>query len=103
MLIICNQTYSFLGAQGPTPMSPLRFTQTSHSFCIISLDRPPVNQIRVAQPLPLLTGDRIRLLGGSGLALEWTTDAQNGLIIHVANTELDLVQYAWAFQIWYQE
>jgi len=99
--VICDQTYSFLGAQEPARTSPLRFTQTSYSFCIISLERPSASQIHVTQPLPLVTGDTIQLLGGSGQPLDWSMDAQHGLTVNVADAELDLVQYAWVFQIWY--
>ena len=83
-------------------MSPLRFTQTSEWFCVISLERPSTNQVRVDQPLPVVAGDTIRLLGGSGQPLAWSTDAQNALIIDVPDAELDFVQYAWAFQIRYE-
>src|SRR5882762_4585361 len=96
-----DQTYSFLGPQGLDPMSPLRFTQGSNSFCIISLERPSANQVLITQPLPLTTRDTIRLLGGSGRSLNWSADSQNGVIINVTDVELDLVQYAWVFQIWY--
>jgi alpha-L-fucosidase len=83
-------------------MSPLRFTQTSDSFCIISLERPSANYIRITQPLPLAPSDIIRLLGGSGQPLNWSTDAPNGVVIYVSDEELSLVQYAWVFKIYYQ-
>ncbi|CUA69605.1 fucosidase, alpha-L-1, tissue [Rhizoctonia solani] len=79
----------------------LRFTTTSEAFYVISLSRPEGGVIRTGMPIPLLEGDEVRLLGGSGKALEWTNE--NGeVVVQVGEEEVGLVEYAWALKISYK-
>lgn len=77
----------------------LRFTTTPSAFYILALSRPS-GGLKTSAPVPILQGDVVTLLGGSGTQLNWyQTDGM--LIVDVGDEELDLVEYAWAFKIQY--
>ncbi|QRW24710.1 alpha-L-fucosidase [Rhizoctonia solani] len=44
----------------------LRFTTTPEAFYIIALSRPQGGILKTLMPIPILEGDEVRLLGGSG-------------------------------------
>lgn len=53
--------------------------------------------------LPIQKGDTITLLGPTtaGQGLEWSIDESGVLAIDVPQSEVDQVDYAWAFQVSY--
>ena len=53
--------------------------------------------------LPIQRGDTITLLGptNGGQVLEWSIDQDGVLTIDVPESEVDQVDYAWAFQVSY--
>jgi alpha-L-fucosidase len=77
----------------------LRFTTTPGAFYIIALSRPS-GGLNTSAPIPILGGDVVTLLGGSGAALNWTV-TDGFLSVDVGDEELDLVDHAWAFKIRY--
>lgn len=77
----------------------LRFTTTPDAFYIIALTRPS-GSLKTSKPVPILEGDVVTLLGGSGVVLGWRKEEQ-GLVIDVGEDELELVESAWAFRIQY--
>ncbi|TDL23967.1 glycoside hydrolase [Rickenella mellea] len=80
----------------------LRFTTTTNAFYIISFAYPdPTNGIVITSPIPIVKGDTVKLLGGSGAAIPWT-GASGSVTLKPPKAESDLVQYAWAFQVNYQ-
>lgn len=79
----------------------LRFTTAVEAFYIISLETPSTIRIPSSIPVPILPGDEVTLLGGSGKALNWTKGADNTLTIELPQEEISLVQYAWALKIRY--
>ncbi|KAG8715678.1 hypothetical protein FRC09_016422 [Ceratobasidium sp. 395] len=80
----------------------LRFTTTPEAFYIIALDRPSTGVIKTHAPVPILEGDTVSLLGGSGRSLEWSVDGETGeLVVHVGEEEVGLVESAWAIKIKY--
>jgi alpha-L-fucosidase len=54
--------------------------------------------ITVMRTLPILPGDELVLLGGTGKPLHWRR-TEGHLEILVPSKEMDRVQYAWAFEI----
>ena len=56
--------------------------------------------LTVERPVPILEGDSIRLLGGTGEALHWA-HVGTQLQVLVSTEELYEVQLAWAFEIRY--
>ncbi|KAG8686822.1 hypothetical protein FRC09_013901, partial [Ceratobasidium sp. 395] len=88
--------YTFLGAEE----GDLRFTRTLDTTCIVSLSRPKDNLLVVEQPLPVMSGDVIKLLGAPQKegGLKWSLH-EGRLAIQVSDEDLDSVQNAWAFQI----
>ncbi|KAF8131998.1 glycoside hydrolase family 29 protein [Boletus edulis] len=92
------------------PSGSYRFLTTPETFCIVAFDKPDNGSIVVdvgGPVLPIQKGDTIRLLGPTdngmtaGQALEWTMDQNGVLTIHVPQSLVDLVDYAWAFQVSY--
>jgi len=78
----------------------VRFTTTMDAFYIIALTRPS-GGLKVEAPVPIVPGDRVTLLGGSGAALNWSLN-QGTLTVHVCDMELDMILLpAWAFKISY--
>lgn len=79
----------------------IRFTTTTDAFYIISLEEPhPEIAIPTSVPIPILDGDKVYLLGGSGKALDWRND-EDGFSISVPEDEVGLVEHAWAFKVEY--
>jgi len=81
---------------------PLRFTQTSSTFCFISLDRPQDETVVIETLIPLVQNDTISLLGAGSLGenLRWAN--HNGrYTIEVPNAALNKVKWAWAFRVQY--
>lgn len=76
----------------------LRFTiRPNQAFYITSLKRP-VGHVVVHEPVPLLRGDRVTLLGWSGGALHWTRTSA-GLTIDVPPAAAKSGRYAWVFKV----
>jgi len=88
-----------LGAES----GPLRFTQTKDKFCIISLDRPQDGLLVVQKQVPVMEGDKITMLGGGreGVNLTWSIQDGGALVVHVPESVVDQVQWAWAFKVDY--
>jgi len=85
-------------------MTDVRFTTTPDAFYILAISRPGSEGLKVTAPVPVVPGDRITLLGGSGNTLNWTVDKDGVLTVEVSDEELDLVSLpAWAFKIPYAE
>ncbi|KAF8711892.1 Alpha-L-fucosidase, partial [Rhizoctonia solani] len=81
----------------------LRFTTTPEAFYIIALSRPQGGILKTLMPIPILEGDEVRLLGGSGKKLEWTRQGEeDGVVVQVGEEEIGLVEYAWAFKVEYK-
>ncbi|KAF8756097.1 Alpha-L-fucosidase, partial [Rhizoctonia solani] len=59
----------------------LRFTTTPEAFYIIALSRPQGGILKTLMPIPILEGDEVRLLGGSGKKLEWTREGEEGGVV----------------------
>ena len=59
--------------------------------------------MRVERSIPILEGDRVRLLGGGeeGQDLSWHL-VDSALVIEIPEVVLERVSWAWAFQIIYQ-
>ncbi|KAF8599783.1 glycoside hydrolase [Ceratobasidium sp. AG-I] len=77
----------------------LRFTTTPDAFYIIAFTKPS-GSLKTSKPVPILEGDVVTLLGGSGTELSWRKEGQ-GLVVDVGDDELGLVESAWAFKIKY--
>jgi len=77
----------------------IRFTIKLDAFYIIAVSRPNGN-LTTPAPIPIAPGDTVTMLGGSGDALDWSTN--DGIFsVSVSDAELDHVQYAWAFKVSY--
>lgn len=85
---------------GPQESSNLRFTTTPLAFYITTLDRPSPS-FTVRSPVPVMSGDKITLLGGSGEELKFEVN-DSEVIIFVSENEASLVNDAWAFQVLYK-
>ncbi|CCO28341.1 alpha-L-fucosidase [Rhizoctonia solani AG-1 IB] len=79
----------------------LRFTTTPDAFYVIALSRPEGGVLRTRMRIPILEGDEVRLLGGSGKMLEWTREGEE-VVVQVGEDEVGLVEYAWAFKVEYK-
>jgi alpha-L-fucosidase len=80
----------------------LRFTTTPGAFYIIALSRPSGGVVKTSAPVPILKGDVVTLLGGSGRALNWSAvEGGRGLVIEVGEDEVGMVESAWAFKVQY--
>ncbi|EUC64021.1 alpha-L-fucosidase [Rhizoctonia solani AG-3 Rhs1AP] len=79
----------------------LRFTTTPEAFYLIALSRPESGVVRTEMPIPILEGDEVRLLGGSGKVLEWAREDKE-VVIRIGEEEVGLVEYAWVFKILYK-
>ncbi|EIW76353.1 glycoside hydrolase family 29 protein [Coniophora puteana RWD-64-598 SS2] len=102
--------YWFRGSEDPT--GSIRFLTTPTTFCIVSFERPSNGRLVVQKRVPITRGDRIHLLSPHGArvcvdsdlacGLPWSVDRTTGyLTVDVSDVDLDLVEYAWAFQIQY--
>lgn len=85
---------------GPQESSNLRFTTTPLAFYIATLAWPSPS-FAVRSPVPVMKGDRITLLGGSGGELEFEVN-DDEVIIFVNENEASLVNDAWAFEVVYR-
>lgn len=82
-------------------LTDVRFTTTATSFYITAVSRPEGGRLQTAAPVPIKQGDRVRMLGGSGLDLPWSIN-EGVLSVEVSDDELDMVDLpAWAFEIIY--
>ncbi|KAJ7598895.1 glycoside hydrolase [Mycena floridula] len=96
---IYDTQYWYVAAQEDA----LRFTTKPDAFYIISLEYPITGIIRATLPLPIRQGDVATFLApnGTGKALKWHWT--NGVFeLFADETELALVDDAWAFKITYQ-
>ncbi|GJJ15485.1 hypothetical protein Clacol_009763 [Clathrus columnatus] len=81
---------------GPQESSNLRFTTTPLAFYITTLTLPTPS-FSIRSPVPILNGDEITLLGGSGEKLKFEVN-DDEVIIYVSENEASLVKDAWAFE-----
>lgn len=82
-------------------LTDVRFTTTENAFYIIAISRPSGALATIA-PIPIMDGDIITLLGGTGRPLSWTVDEGGALRVEVSEEELDMVNLlAWAFEVAY--
>lgn len=106
------QDYWFQGSQDI--IGDKRFITTPDAFCIISFSRPTNGQLVVHKRLPIFPGDQIVLLSPStarqnsdrprsdgATGLPWSVDPTGQLIVNISESDLDGVEYAWAFQVRY--
>lgn len=99
-----QQDYWYQTSQNSEPEdTPVRFLTTPDTFCIVALSKPGNGQLVVSERLPVLPGDEIFLLGPhNGSSLPWSfNDDATQLTINVSESDLDAVDYAWAFQVRY--
>ena len=101
---IYNTRPWFIQPADQTPgLTNVRFTTTASAFYIIALSRPENGALRTAAPVPILTGDKVSLLGGTGTELGWNVDDKGVLNIEVSEEELDSINLpAWAFEVIYE-
>ncbi|KAL0955485.1 hypothetical protein HGRIS_001725 [Hohenbuehelia grisea] len=103
---VYSTTYSFQGSQDidpPAGSPPARFTRTPTTFCIIAFARPASGTLVIQKRLPVLPGDEIVFMkpGGPSSPLEWEMDEGGKLTIKASESDLNEVQFAWAFQVRY--
>jgi alpha-L-fucosidase len=81
-------------------MTDVRFTTSKDAFYILAIARP-TGGLKLTAPVPVTQGDKIVLLGGSGVPLNWSS--QNGVFtVEVSDAELNKVSLpAWAFKVVY--
>ncbi|KAH0828992.1 glycoside hydrolase family 29 protein [Lanmaoa asiatica] len=100
--------YWYQASQDPT--GSYRFLTTPETFCIVAFNKPMNGSIVVdagGVVLPIQNGDTITLLGPTngtttaGEGLEWSIDQNGVLTIDVPQTQIDQVDYAWAFRVSY--
>jgi alpha-L-fucosidase len=94
----------FIQPADQTPgLTNVRFTTTASAFYILALERPTNGSLKTAAPVPIIPGDKVRLLGGSGTNLNWSVDESSGVLsVDVSDDELDMVNLpAWAFEVVY--
>jgi len=84
----------------PQESSNIRFTTTPLAFYITSTSNPSPS-FRIVSPVPILTSDKITLLGGSGKALKFSIDSSGALTINVPESEASTVSDAWVFEVVY--
>ncbi|KAI9573212.1 glycoside hydrolase family 29 protein [Boletus coccyginus] len=89
------------------PSGSYRFLTTAETFCIVAFNKPAYGSVVVdagGVVLPIHKGDTIKLLGprmANGQDLAWSIDRDGVLTIDVPQSQADLVDYAWAFQVTY--
>ncbi|KAA1470747.1 glycoside hydrolase family 29 protein [Dentipellis sp. KUC8613] len=90
----------WMAAADETPgFSNVRFTTKPDAFYVTALARPN-GSVSTPAPVPIASRDTVTLLGGSGVALNWTSSAGN-VTIQVPDSEVDMVKYAWVFKVTY--
>ncbi|ESK90547.1 glycoside hydrolase family 29 protein [Moniliophthora roreri MCA 2997] len=104
---VYETSFWFQGSQDvniPSGSNPARFTTTPDTFCIIVFDPPSGGELNINKRLPLLPGDEIELLGpiGNNEKLPWSVDSSGKLTVDVSNSDLDGIQFAWAFRVRYK-
>ena len=81
-------------------LTDVRFTTTETAFYIIAVSRPS-ESLKTVAPVPVMEGDKIFLLGGSGTQLAWSIN-DGVLSVNVSDHELDMINLpAWAFEVVY--
>lgn len=86
----------FVGAE----FGDVRFTQTDDAFYLLSLSEPTETFV-IGASLPILSGDKITMIGaGNGTELAWTVTDHN-LIITVPPALIAAGKYCWVFKITY--
>ena len=89
-------------ADSTSGFTDVRFTTTTDAFYIIAISRP-AGSLDTAAPVPIIEGDQVTLLGGSGAHLAWSIDKKGILHIDVSDEDLNEIDLpAWAFQITYK-
>lgn len=91
------------------PAGSYRFLTTPETFCVVALNKPVNGSVIVdagGVVFPIQKGDAIRLLGPTNGTtargeLEWDIDQNGILTIDVPQSQVDQVDYAWAFQVTY--
>lgn len=79
----------------------IRFTTKPDAFYIIAISRPTNGTLTTTAPVPIKEGDKVTLLGGSGVALRWSL-SDGVLTVEVGGNELDKIALpAWAFEVSY--
>jgi len=79
----------------------LRFTQTRDAFYILSLTEP-VSPIIVDVPIPILSGDKISMIGaGNSTELDWSFTDGGDVSIIVPDSIIEAGKYAWAMKVIY--
>ncbi|KIM58478.1 glycoside hydrolase family 29 protein [Scleroderma citrinum Foug A] len=98
----------------------VRFLTTPRTFCIIAFEKPSGGKLVVdagGVVLPIRPGDTIRLLQPNSPpslvlngpradpqeagGLDWNLDDEGVLTIYVPETQVETVEYAWAFEVAY--
>lgn len=98
----------------------VRFLTTPRTFCIIAFEKPSGGKLVVdagGVVLPIRPGDNIRLLQPNSPpslvlngpradpqeagGLDWNLDDEGVLTIYVPETQVETVEYAWAFEVAY--
>ncbi|KAK7691888.1 hypothetical protein QCA50_005293 [Cerrena zonata] len=84
-----------------TGSTNVRFTTKPDAFYIIALSRPENGVLRTSAPVPIIDGDTVHLLGGSGIELRWFIE--DGMLgVEVDDNELDKLPVPiWAFKVLY--
>lgn len=102
------QDYWYQASQDPS--GSYRFLTTPETFCIIAFIKPINGSVVVDTDgvvLPIQKGDTIKLLGPTTAGatarqgLEWNLEQNGVLTIDVPQSQVDQVDYAWAFEVSY--
>lgn len=93
---IFNTTYWFVMPE----VGDIRFTQTNDAFYVLFLEEPVAGEdILVEAPLPVMTGDKVTVLG-EGLDVEWKT-VGNGISLTWPTEMEGTGEYCWVVKIEY--
>ena len=81
---------------------PFRYTTTDKAFYIHYTEKPP-KELRIADPLPFLPGDRVTVVGGSmdGAPVKTTWDGIGSLTLYLSDDIISADEYVWTFKIEY--
>ena len=80
----------------------VRFTTKPDAFYIIALERPEGGTLRTSAPAPIIEGDTVHLLGGSGAGLKGSFE-DGFLSVSVSDDDLDKLPVPiWAFKVSYR-
>jgi alpha-L-fucosidase len=96
LFVVALTFEDFPGAE----VGDVRFTQTKDAFYILSLTEPTETFV-VNAALPIITGDKITMIGaGNGTELAWNS-TDDSIMITVPSTLIAASQYCWVFKIAY--